>query len=74
MEQIIKRGGQLGMSRTLSSVCPHRGVLVCAGNVMQKPYARVFNGISGWPALNPMMSMVSGECEIPPWRLLCREF
>jgi len=37
MEQIIKRGGQAGISGRFVIGMPHRAVCLCWANVMQKP-------------------------------------
>ncbi len=46
MEQIIKRGGQLGV-RDIVIGMPHRGRLSVLANVMQKPYKAIFNEFQG---------------------------
>ncbi len=46
MEQIIKRGGQLGV-RDIVIGMPHRGRLSVLANVMQKPYRAIFNEFQG---------------------------
>ena len=46
MEQIIKRGGQLGL-RDIVIGMPHRGRLSVLANVMQKPYRAIFNEFQG---------------------------
>jgi len=46
MEQIIKRGGQLGMKEIVIGM-PHRGRLSVLSNVMGKPYRAVFNEFMG---------------------------
>ncbi|WP_341223524.1 2-oxoglutarate dehydrogenase E1 component [Loktanella salsilacus] len=46
MEQIIKRGGQLGMEEVVIGM-PHRGRLSVLANVMQKPYRAIFNEFQG---------------------------
>ena len=46
MEQIIKRGGALGV-RDIVIGMPHRGRLSVLANVMGKPYPRDFQRISG---------------------------
>ncbi len=46
MEQIIKRGGQLGLSDIVIGM-PHRGRLSVLANVMQKPYKAIFNEFQG---------------------------
>ena len=46
MEQIIKRGGQLGLSDIVIGM-PHRGRLSVLANVMEKPYRAIFNEFQG---------------------------
>ncbi|WP_108484969.1 2-oxoglutarate dehydrogenase E1 component [Oceaniglobus ichthyenteri] len=46
MEQIIKRGGNLGV-RDIIVGMPHRGRLSVLANVMQKPYRAIFNEFQG---------------------------
>ena len=46
MEQIIKRGGQLGVEDIVIGM-PHRGRLSVLANVMQKPYRAIFNEFQG---------------------------
>ncbi|MFD2740368.1 2-oxoglutarate dehydrogenase E1 component [Sulfitobacter aestuarii] len=46
MEQIIKRGGQLGIQDIVIGM-PHRGRLSVLANVMQKPYRAIFNEFQG---------------------------
>ncbi len=46
MEQIIKRGGQLGV-RDIVIGMPHRGRLSVLANVMQKPYRAIFHEFQG---------------------------
>ncbi|MBA98689.1 2-oxoglutarate dehydrogenase E1 component [Sulfitobacter sp.] len=46
MEQIIKRGGQLGIKDIVIGM-PHRGRLSVLANVMQKPYRAIFNEFQG---------------------------
>jgi 2-oxoglutarate dehydrogenase E1 component len=46
MEQIIKRGGQLGLQDIVIGM-PHRGRLSVLANVMQKPYRAIFNEFQG---------------------------
>ncbi|AUQ57260.1 2-oxoglutarate dehydrogenase E1 component SucA [Phaeobacter inhibens] len=46
MEQIIKRGGALGI-RDIVIGMPHRGRLSVLANVMQKPYKAIFNEFQG---------------------------
>ncbi len=46
MEQIIKRGGNLGV-RDIIIGMPHRGRLSVLANVMRKPYRAIFNEFQG---------------------------
>jgi len=46
MEQIIKRGGALGVQEIVIGM-PHRGRLSVLANVMQKPYRAIFNEFQG---------------------------
>ena len=46
MEQIIKRGGQLGLEEIVIGM-PHRGRLSVLANVMQKPYRAIFHEFQG---------------------------
>ena len=46
LEQIIKRGGQLGV-KEIKIGMPHRGRLNVLANVLQKSYKRIFNEIAG---------------------------
>ncbi|MCV2865336.1 2-oxoglutarate dehydrogenase E1 component [Defluviimonas sp. WL0075] len=46
MEQIIKRGGSLGVSEIVIGM-PHRGRLSVLANVMAKPYRAIFNEFQG---------------------------
>ncbi|SFJ39818.1 2-oxoglutarate dehydrogenase E1 component [Jannaschia pohangensis] len=46
MEQIIKRGGQLGLKEIVVGM-PHRGRLSVLANVMGKPYKAIFNEFQG---------------------------
>ncbi|WP_099827219.1 2-oxoglutarate dehydrogenase E1 component [Oceaniglobus indicus] len=46
MEQIIKRGGNLGV-KEITIGMPHRGRLSVLANVMQKPYRAIFNEFQG---------------------------
>jgi 2-oxoglutarate dehydrogenase E1 component len=46
MEQIIKRGGNLGVKEIIIGM-PHRGRLSVLANVMQKPYKAIFNEFQG---------------------------
>jgi 2-oxoglutarate dehydrogenase E1 component len=46
MEQVIKRGGQLGMEDIVFGM-PHRGRLSVLANVLEKPYRAIFNEFQG---------------------------
>ncbi len=46
MEQIIKRGGSLGVQDIIIGM-PHRGRLNVLSNVMQKPFRAIFNEFQG---------------------------
>jgi len=46
MEQIIKRGGQLGLKDVVIGM-PHRGRLNILANVMAKPFRAIFNEFQG---------------------------
>ncbi|APZ53467.1 2-oxoglutarate dehydrogenase E1 component [Salipiger abyssi] len=46
MEQIIKRGGNLGLKEVVVGM-PHRGRLSVLANVMNKPYRAIFNEFQG---------------------------
>ncbi|MBV0913029.1 2-oxoglutarate dehydrogenase E1 component [Anianabacter salinae] len=46
MEQIIKRGGALGVKEVIFGM-PHRGRLSVLANVMNKPYRAIFNEFQG---------------------------
>ena len=46
MEQIIKRGGNLGMNEIVIGM-PHRGRLSVLANVLAKPYRAIFNEFQG---------------------------
>ena len=59
LEQIIKRGGQLGMQEMVIGM-PHRGRLNVLTNVMGKPYAALFSEFQGNPA-NPEDVQGSGD-------------
>jgi 2-oxoglutarate dehydrogenase E1 component len=46
LEQVIKRGGQLGLKEIVIGM-PHRGRLNVLANVMAKPYRAIFNEFKG---------------------------
>jgi 2-oxoglutarate dehydrogenase E1 component len=49
LEQVVKRGGQLGMKELLIGM-PHRGRLNVLANFMGKPFAAIFSEFQGNPA------------------------
>ncbi len=49
LEQILKRGSQLGLREVILGM-PHRGRLNVLANVMQKPYTAIFSEFQGVPA------------------------
>jgi len=49
MEQILKRGGQLGVEEVVIGM-PHRGRLNVLANVMHKPYRAIFSEFLGTPS------------------------
>jgi 2-oxoglutarate dehydrogenase E1 component len=59
LEQVIKRGGQLGMKELVLGM-PHRGRLNVLTNVMGKPFAALFSEFQGNPA-NPEDVQGSGD-------------
>jgi 2-oxoglutarate dehydrogenase E1 component len=59
LEQIIKRGGQLGMQELVIGM-PHRGRLNVLANVMGKPFQAIFSEFQGNPA-NPTDVQGSGD-------------
>ena len=59
LEQVIKRGGQLGMQELIIGM-PHRGRLNVLTNVMGKPFAALFSEFQGNPA-NPEDVQGSGD-------------
>ena len=59
LEQIIKRGGQLGMKELLIGM-PHRGRLNVLANFMGKPFCAIFSEFQGNPA-NPEDVQGSGD-------------
>jgi 2-oxoglutarate dehydrogenase E1 component len=59
LEQVLKRGGQLGMKELVIGM-PHRGRLNVLTNVMLKPYAALFSEFQGHPA-NPGDVQGSGD-------------
>jgi 2-oxoglutarate dehydrogenase E1 component len=59
LEQIIKRGGQLGVQEIVLGMA-HRGRLNVLANVMSKPYRQLFHEFSGGSA-NPSSVQGSGD-------------
>jgi 2-oxoglutarate dehydrogenase E1 component len=59
LEQIIKRGGQLGLAEIVIGM-PHRGRLNVLANVMSKPFAAIFSEFQGHSA-NPEDVQGSGD-------------
>jgi 2-oxoglutarate dehydrogenase E1 component len=59
LEQVIKRGGQLGLKDIVIGM-PHRGRLNVLANVMAKPYRAIFNEFKGGSA-NPDEVEGSGD-------------
>jgi len=59
LEQVLKRGGQLGMKELVIGM-PHRGRLNVLTNMMGKPFAAVFSEFQGNPA-NPEDVQGSGD-------------
>ncbi len=59
LEQIIKRGGQLGVQEIVIGMA-HRGRLNVLANVMAKPYRQLFHEFSGGSA-NPTEVQGSGD-------------
>ena len=59
LEQIIKRGGNLGLSDIVIGM-PHRGRLNVLANVMQKPMSAIFNEFKGGSS-NPADVEGSGD-------------
>ena len=49
LEQILKRGGQLGVKEIVIGM-PHRGRLNVLANVLAKPFAAIFSEFQGTPA------------------------
>lgn len=50
LEQILKRGGQLGVEEVVIGM-PHRGRLNVLANVMHKPYRAIFSEFLGTPSM-----------------------
>ncbi|HTZ77007.1 MAG TPA: 2-oxoglutarate dehydrogenase E1 component [Stellaceae bacterium] len=72
LEQVLKRGGQLGMKELVIGM-PHRGRLNVLTNVMLKPYAALFSEFQGHPA-NPEDVQGSGDVKYHLGTSTDREF
>ncbi len=59
LEQILKRGGQLGLKEMVIGM-PHRGRLNVLANMMGKPFRAIFNEFSG-VAVGPEIDYGSGD-------------
>jgi 2-oxoglutarate dehydrogenase E1 component len=59
LEQVVKRGGQLGMKELVIGM-PHRGRLNVLANFMGKPFSAIFSEFQGNPA-NPEDVQGSGD-------------
>jgi 2-oxoglutarate dehydrogenase E1 component len=72
LEQVIKRGGQLGVQELILGM-PHRGRLNILTNVMGKPFAALFSEFQGNPA-NPADVQGSGDVKYHLGTSTDREF
>src|SRR5215472_14838111 len=72
LEQVIKRGGQLGMKELVLGM-PHRGRLNVLTNVMGKPFAALFSEFQG-NAANPEDVQGSGDVKYHLGTSMDREF
>jgi 2-oxoglutarate dehydrogenase E1 component len=72
LEQVLKRGGQLGMKELVIGM-PHRGRLNVLTNMMGKPYAALFSEFQGNPA-NPEDVQGSGDVKYHLGTSTDREF
>ncbi|HKX10790.1 MAG TPA: 2-oxoglutarate dehydrogenase E1 component [Stellaceae bacterium] len=72
LEQVLKRGGQLGMKELIIGM-PHRGRLNVLTNVMLKPYAALFSEFQGHAA-NPEDVQGSGDVKYHLGTSTDREF
>ena len=72
LEQVLKRGGQLGMKELVIGM-PHRGRLNVLTNMMLKPYAALFSEFQGHPA-NPEDVQGSGDVKYHLGTSADREF
>ncbi len=72
MEQILKRGGQLGVKEVVIGM-PHRGRLNVLANVMHKPYQAIFAEFLGRPS-HPEEAQGSGDVKYHLGTSADREF
>ncbi len=72
MEQILKRGGQLGVKEVVIGM-PHRGRLNVLANVMRKPYRAIFSEFLGTPS-HPDEAQGSGDVKYHLGTSADREF
>jgi len=72
MEQILKRGGQLGIKEVVIGM-PHRGRLNVLANVMHKPYKAIFAEFLGRPS-HPEEAQGSGDVKYHLGTSADREF
>lgn len=72
MEQILKRGGQLGVKEVVIGM-PHRGRLNVLANVMRKPYRAIFSEFLGTPS-HPDEARGSGDVKYHLGTSADREF
>lgn len=72
MEQILKRGGQLGVKEVVIGM-PHRGRLNVLANVMRKPYRAIFSEFLGTPS-HPDQVRGSGDVKYHLGTSADREF
>ncbi|MBL8837699.1 MAG: 2-oxoglutarate dehydrogenase E1 component [Alphaproteobacteria bacterium] len=72
LEQIVKRGGQLGLREIVVGM-PHRGRLNVLVNLMAKPFAAMFSEFQGNPA-NPEDVQGSGDVKYHLGTSADREF
>ncbi|MEM1401519.1 MAG: thiamine pyrophosphate-dependent enzyme, partial [Pseudomonadota bacterium] len=72
LEQILKRGSQLGLEEVVIGMA-HRGRLNVLANVMQKPFSAIFSEFQGTPA-NPDEVQGSGDVKYHLGTSTDREF
>ena len=72
LEQILKRGGQLGVREVVIGM-PHRGRLNVLANVMRKPYRAIFSEFLGTPS-HPDEVQGSGDVKYHQGTSADREF